>query len=63
VIEEEIARSEQRLAELAGELAKPEVARDPARLARVNADYGNTEEQIRVLYEEWEQVAAETTSA
>jgi ATP-binding cassette subfamily F protein 3 len=63
VIEEEIARAERRLAELADELAKPEVARDPARLARVNADYGNTEERIRVLYEEWEQVAAETTSA
>ena len=58
VIEDEIAEAEKRLAALADELSKPEVARDPTRLARVNEDYANTEERVRLLYEEWERVAA-----
>ncbi|HEX6624674.1 MAG TPA: ABC-F family ATP-binding cassette domain-containing protein [Pyrinomonadaceae bacterium] len=58
VIEDEIAEAEKRLAALADELSKPEVARDPSRLARVNGDYADTEERVRLLYEEWERVAA-----
>ncbi len=63
VIEEEIAEAEKSLAALADELAKPGVARDPKRLARVNEDYAKAEERMRVLYEEWERVAAEAASA
>ena len=62
-IEEEIAAAEKRLAMLADELGKPEVARDPARLVRVNGDYAAAEERVRVLYEEWERVAAEIAQA
>jgi ATP-binding cassette subfamily F protein 3 len=62
-VEEEIASTERRLASLGEEMATPEVARDPARLARLNQDYRKAEERLRELYEEWERVAAEGASA
>jgi ATP-binding cassette subfamily F protein 3 len=62
-IEDEIAAAEQRVATLAEELAKPETARDPARLARANGDYQKAESRLRELYEEWERAAAEGASA
>jgi ATP-binding cassette subfamily F protein 3 len=62
-IEEEIASAERRLASLGEEMATPEAARDPARLARLNEDYGKAEARLRELYEEWERVAAEGANA
>jgi hypothetical protein len=44
-------------------MATPEAARDPKRLARLNADYTQAEARLRELYEEWERVAAEGASA
>ncbi|MBV9925883.1 MAG: ABC-F family ATP-binding cassette domain-containing protein [Acidobacteria bacterium] len=61
-VEDDIAAAEQRLASLAEEMAKPETARDPARLSRVNGDYEQAEARLRELYEEWER-AAEGASA
>ena len=61
-VESDIAAAEQRVASLAEELAKPETARDPARLSRVNEDYQKAEARLRELYEEWER-AAESASA
>jgi ATP-binding cassette subfamily F protein 3 len=62
-IEAEIATAEQRVASLGEEMATPEAARDPKRLARLNEDYRKAEERLRELYEEWERVAAESASA
>ncbi|HST52695.1 MAG TPA: ABC-F family ATP-binding cassette domain-containing protein [Pyrinomonadaceae bacterium] len=61
-VEEEIAEVEKRLAEVGEELATPEAARDPGRLARLNDEYRNADERLRQLYEEWER-AAESASA
>ncbi|HEX8072659.1 MAG TPA: ABC-F family ATP-binding cassette domain-containing protein [Pyrinomonadaceae bacterium] len=59
VIEAEIAAAEKRLAELSADLARPEVARDPARVNALNAEYTRADETLRALYAEWERVAAE----
>jgi ATP-binding cassette subfamily F protein 3 len=57
LIEEEIAAVEKELALLADEMSRPEVSRDRAKLQQLNADYGKTEERMRKLFEEWEQVS------
>jgi ATP-binding cassette subfamily F protein 3 len=62
-IESEVSETEKRLATLSEQLAQPQVARDPQRLHAINEEYGQTEERLRLLYEEWERVASETTSA
>ena len=62
-IEDEIASAERRVSALAEEMASPEAARDPKRLARLNEDYKRAEERLRELYEEWERAAAEGASA
>jgi ATP-binding cassette subfamily F protein 3 len=62
-IEDEIASAERRLASLGEEMATPEAARDPRRLARLNDDYKKAEARLRELYEEWERVAAEGANA
>ncbi|MFL6331806.1 MAG: ABC-F family ATP-binding cassette domain-containing protein [Pyrinomonadaceae bacterium] len=61
-VEDDIAAAEQRVASLAEDLAQPETARDPSRLARLNEDYQKAEARLRELYEEWER-AAEGASA
>jgi ATP-binding cassette subfamily F protein 3 len=61
-IEAEIAEAEKRLAELSEQLGQPEVARDSERLKALNEDYQLTDTRLRALYEEWEQVSAETAS-
>ncbi|HYE14281.1 MAG TPA: ABC-F family ATP-binding cassette domain-containing protein [Pyrinomonadaceae bacterium] len=63
LVEEEIAGAEKRLEELTAEMATPEAARDPARLARLNEEYRRADERLRELYEEWERVVAEAASA
>jgi ATP-binding cassette subfamily F protein 3 len=62
-IELEIAEAERRLATLSDELSRPEVARDVARVSRLNEDYRATDARLRSLYEEWERVAAEAAKA
>jgi ATP-binding cassette subfamily F protein 3 len=61
-LEVEIAEAEKRLAELSEQLGQPELARDAKRLKALNEDYQLTDARLRALYEEWEQVAAETAS-
>lgn len=62
-IEEEIAEAEKRLAAIGEEMSMPEVARDPARLSRLNKDFSEADARLRKLYEEWERVVAEATNA
>ncbi len=44
-------------------MATPEAARDHGRLARLNEEYRNADERLRLLYEEWERVVAEAARA
>jgi ATP-binding cassette subfamily F protein 3 len=60
-IEAEIAALEKRIAELASEMARPEVARDITRLVSVNDDYQRAEARLAELIDEWER--AESTSS
>jgi ATP-binding cassette subfamily F protein 3 len=62
-IETEIGEAEKQLAALSEQLAQPQVTRDQNRLHTINAEYKQTEERLRLLYEEWERVAAEATNA
>ncbi|MDQ1610628.1 MAG: ATP-binding cassette, subfamily er 3 [Pyrinomonadaceae bacterium] len=63
LIESEIAEVEKRLAALSDELSRPEVARDAGRAMTLNDEYQAADSRLRALYEEWEQVSAETASA
>ena len=62
-VEAEVAEAERRLEALARELALPEAARSPQRLAELQENYRGVEERLRSLIEEWERAAAETASA
>jgi ATP-binding cassette, subfamily F, member 3 len=62
-VEAEIGEAEKRLAEVSEQLGRPEVARDPERLKVLNEEYKSADARLRQLYEEWEQVSAETASA
>jgi ATP-binding cassette subfamily F protein 3 len=62
-IESEIADAEKRLASISDELSGPQVARDQARVSRLNEEYRAADERLRALYAEWERVAAEAASA
>jgi ATP-binding cassette subfamily F protein 3 len=62
-VEGEIAEVEKRLAALSEEMATPEAARSPQRLAGLNEEYERADERLRELYEEWERVAAEASNA
>lgn len=61
LIESEISKLEQRLAELSAEMARPEVARDISRLVTTNDDYQRAEARLAELMDEWER--AEATSS
>jgi hypothetical protein len=63
MIEADIAAAEQRVAALAAELARPEVARDAARVVALNDEYRQADERLRTLYEEWERAVAEAANA
>ncbi len=63
LIETEINEAEKHLTEISEQLSQPEVARDPSRLKALNEEYKSADAQLRKLYEEWEQVSAETASA
>jgi ATP-binding cassette subfamily F protein 3 len=59
LIEDEIARAEQRLNEISEQMGTPEVARDAARLIALNEEYQQTESLLRTLYDEWDRVTRE----
>jgi ATP-binding cassette, subfamily F, member 3 len=61
-IEAEIAEAEKKLSALSEQLAHPEVARDHNRLLALNEEYQQTDARLRLLYEEWDRVAAEATN-
>lgn len=63
LIETEIGEAEKRLAEISEQLGQPEVVRDPQRLKSLNEEYARADVRLRQLYDEWEQVSAETASA
>ena len=63
LIETEINEAEKHLTEISEQLSQPEVARDPSCLKALNEEYKSADAQLRKLYEEWEQVSAETASA
>ena len=63
LIETEIGEAEKRLADLSEQLGQHEVARDPERLKSLNEEYKGADARLRQLYDEWEQVSAETASA
>jgi ATP-binding cassette subfamily F protein 3 len=61
VVEAEVAAAEKELRDISERMSKPEVARDPHQLQTLNQDYERTDARLRQLYQEWEQLAAETT--
>ena len=54
LIESDIANAEQRLNEISEHMGTPEVARDPDKLIALNDKYKQTENLLRILYEEWD---------
>jgi hypothetical protein len=62
-IEAEIAALEKRIAELAAEMARPEVARDITRLVSVNDDYQQADARLAELIDEWERAEATSSSS
>ena len=63
LIETEIGEAEKHLADVSAQLGQPDVARDPERLKSLNEEYERADARLRQLYDEWEQVSAETASA
>ena len=63
MIEAEIADLEKRIADLAKNMTKPEVARDITKLVTVNDEYERTEAKLSELYEEWERAEATARSS
>ena len=63
LVESDIARAEQRLNEISEQMGTPEVARDPDKLIALNDEYQQTENLLATLYEEWDRVTTESTSA
>jgi ATP-binding cassette subfamily F protein 3 len=63
IIEIEISQLEKRLAELSGEMAKPEVARDISKLVKTNDDYQRVEARLAELMDEWERAESSASSS
>ena len=62
-VEFDIARAEERLNDISQQMGTSEVARDAGRLLALNAEYQQTEGQLRSLYEEWERITQESAAA
>jgi ATP-binding cassette subfamily F protein 3 len=62
-IEAEITEIEGMLVAISEQLSHSEIARDPSRLRSLNEDYQEADARLKLLYEEWERVVAEGTSA
>src|SRR5882724_1363807 len=63
MIEMEVAAAEQRVNEISQEMAQPEVARDVQRLIKLNQEYEQASLRLRELYDEWERLSTEATTA
>ena len=63
LVETDIARAEARLNEISQQMGTPEVARDADRLIALNDEYQQTETLLRTLYDEWDHVSQQPTSA
>jgi ATP-binding cassette, subfamily F, member 3 len=63
IIEIEISQLEKHLAELSGEMAKPEVARDISKLVKTNDDYQRAEARLAELMDEWERAESSASSS
>ncbi len=59
MIETELAQAEQRLEEISQQMSLPEVSHDAQQLMKLDQDYRQTEAQLKVLYDDWEDAAAE----
>jgi len=59
LLETEIANAEKRLNEISEQMAQPEVSRDATALVKLDEDYRQTEARLTVLYDQWEQTAAQ----
>lgn len=59
VLEREIAAAEKRLTEISEQMSQPDVARDATKLVKLDEDYKETEARLTVLYDQWEQTAAQ----
>ena len=55
--EAEIEQAEERLAQIDGEFAKPEVATNSARLSELHAERTEIQEKLDGLYELWESLS------
>ena len=62
-VESDIARAEARLNEISQQMGTPEVARDAGRLIALNDEYQQTETLLRTLYDEWDHLSQQPTSA
>ena len=58
-LEKQIADAEKKLSEISERMSQPDVARDATELVKLDADYKQTEAQLTVLYDEWDQAAAQ----
>lgn len=61
-IEGDIAEAEQLLVKISEQMGTPEVVKDAERLKSLNAEYQQTENRLRELYDEWGRVSEETAS-
>jgi ATP-binding cassette subfamily F protein 3 len=59
MIESDIAAAEALLTRISEQMGTPEVARDANRMKLLNAEYRQTEDRLRSLYEEWDRVSQE----
>jgi ATP-binding cassette subfamily F protein 3 len=59
MIESDIAAAEQSLANISEKMGAPDVVRDANRMKSLNAEYQQTEQRLRALYEEWERASQE----
>ncbi len=63
IIEAEITDLEKRLADLSGEMSRPDVARDITKLVKVNDEHEQTQARLAELMDEWERAESAITSS
>ncbi|HEX6046761.1 MAG TPA: ATP-binding cassette domain-containing protein [Pyrinomonadaceae bacterium] len=63
VVENDIAKAEQRLNEISQQMGTPEVARDADRMMALNDEYQQTEALLKGLYDEWDRLSEEPARA
>lgn len=62
MIELEISTAEQLLATISEQMGTPEIVKDADQLKVLTLEYQQTENRLRALYEEWDNVSEETAS-